>query len=92
MYGVQSFYRLVKTFRFKVLLLKASQTALFRNVSDCWYKHTCIRTTAGLAYRLYLSWCLLINSDTGLNEVRPVSYSIMNSFKLVSTQEKATHF
>lgn len=27
MYGVQSFYRLVKRFRFKVLLLKASWTA-----------------------------------------------------------------
>lgn len=35
---------------------------------------------------------LLVNSDTGLNEVRPVSYSIMNSFKLVSTQEKAMQF
>lgn len=38
MYGVRSFYRLVKTFRFKVLLLKASQTALLRNVSDCGWK------------------------------------------------------
>lgn len=34
MYGVQSFYRLVKRFRFKVLLLKASWTALPRNISD----------------------------------------------------------
>lgn len=36
---------------------------------------------------------LLINSDTGLNEVRPVSYSIVNSFELVSMhQKKAMHY
>lgn len=40
MYSVQSFYRLVKRFRFKVLLLKASWTALLRNISDfqCEYR------------------------------------------------------